>query len=183
MLIDRARSQLLVVDVQERLLPAMHEGASMAANCAILMQAAHRLGIPVTISEQYTKGLGPTIAPLAAIKGDARVMEKMHFSCADDTGISTRVRGLASEGRAQLIVCGIESHVCVLQSALGFAGGGLNVFVALDAVTSRKPESVAVARARFAAEKVGVITTEMVVFEWLHVSGTPEFKELSKLIK
>lgn len=183
MLLDRARSQLLVVDIQERLLPAMHEGERMVANCAILMQAAQRLGIPVTISEQYTKGLGPTIARLGDLKCDARVMEKMHFSCADDPAISTRVRGLAAEGRAQLVVCGIESHVCVLQSALGFAGGGLNVFVALDAVTSRKFESVAVARERFAAEKVGVVTTEMVVFEWLHVAGTPEFKELSKLIK
>ena len=183
MLLDRARCQLLVVDVQDRLLPAMHEGERMVANCAILMQAAHRLGIPVTISEQYTTRLGATIARLADIKGDARVMEKMHFSCAGDAGIGARVRGLASEGRAQVVVCGIESHVCVLQSALGFAGGGLNVFVALDAVTSRKPESVAVARERFAAEKVAVITTEMAVFEWLRVSGTPEFKDLSKLIK
>lgn len=183
MLLDRARSQLLVVDVQDRLLPAMHEGERMVANCAILMQSAQRLGIPVTISEQYTKGLGPTIARLGNIKGDAAVLEKMHFSCADDSAISTRVRGLASEGRSQVVVCGIESHVCVLQSALGFAGGGLNVFVSLDAVTSRKPESVAVARERFAAENVAVITTEMAVFEWLHVAGTPEFKDLSKLIK
>jgi nicotinamidase-related amidase len=183
MLLDRARSQLLVVDVQDRLLPAMHEGERMVENCAILMQAAHRLAIPVTVSEQYRKGLGATVARLDNVKGDAPVMEKMHFSCAADAAINTRIRALASDGRSQLVVCGIESHVCVLQSALGFAGGGLNVFVAVDAVTSRKPESVAVAKERYAAEKVGLITTEMAVFEWLHVSGTPEFKELSKLIK
>ncbi|MCC6915196.1 MAG: isochorismatase family protein [Rhodospirillaceae bacterium] len=183
MLLDRARSQLLVVDVQDRLLPAMHEGERMVENCAILMQAAHRLGIPVTISEQYRKGLGATVARLDNVKGDAPVMEKMHFSCSADAGINTRIRALASDGRTQLIVCGIESHVCVLQSALGFAGGGLNVFVAADAVTSRKPESVGIAKERYAAEKVGLITTEMAVFEWLHVAGTPEFKDLSKLIK
>lgn len=182
MLLERARSQLLVVDVQDRLLPAMHEGERLVENCAILMQAAHRLGIPVTISEQYRKGLGATVARLDNVKGDAPVMEKMHFSCAADGGINARVRALGADGRPQLVICGIESHVCVLQSALGFADG-LDVFVAADAVTSRKPESVAVAKERYAAEKVGLVTTEMAVFEWLHVAGTPEFKDLSKLIK
>jgi nicotinamidase-related amidase len=183
MLLDRSRSQLLVVDVQDRLLGAMHEGDRMVENCAVLMQAAHRLGIPVTISEQYPKGLGPTVARLDNVKGDAPVLEKMHFSCAAHTGLSTRIRGFASEGRSQLVICGIEAHVCVLQSALGFADGGLNVFVAADAVTSRKPESAELARARLTASGVNVVTTEMTVFEWLHMAGTPEFKDLSKLIK
>jgi nicotinamidase-related amidase len=183
MLLDRARSQLLVVDVQDRLLPAMHESERMVENCAVLMQAAHRLGIPVTISEQYPKGLGPTVARLDNVKGDAPVMEKLHFSCAAHSGISTRVRGLASDGRSQIIVCGIEAHVCVLQSALGFADGGLNVFVAADATSSRKPESARVAHDRLAAAGVHIVTTEMAVFEWLHIAGTPEFKDLSKLIK
>jgi nicotinamidase-related amidase len=183
MLLDRARSQLLVVDVQERLLPAMHDGERMVDNCAVLMQTAHRLGIPVTISEQYRKGLGATVARLDNVKGDAPVLEKMHFSCAADTGLSTRVRGLASKGRSQVVICGIEAHVCVLQSALGFADGGLNMFVAGDAVTSRKPESVAAARDRFAVNNIPVVTTEMAMFEWLHIAGTPEFKDLSKLIR
>jgi nicotinamidase-related amidase len=183
MLLDRSRSQLLVVDVQERLLPAMHEGDRMVENCAVLMQAAHRFGIPLTISEQYPRGLGPTVARLDNVKGDAPVLEKMHFSCAAHTGLGTRVRGFASEGRSQLVICGIEAHVCVLQSAVGFAGGGLNVFVAADATTSRKPESAELARMRLAGAGVTVVTTEMAVFEWLHMAGTPEFKDLSKLIK
>lgn len=183
MLLDRALSQLLVVDVQDRLLPAMHEGDRMVENCAVLMQAAHRLAIPVTVSEQYAKGLGPTVARLDNVKGDAPVMEKMHFSCAAHTGIAARVRGLASEGRSQLVICGIEAHVCVLQSALGFADGGLNVFVAADATSSRKPESARFAYERLASAGVHIVTTEMAVFEWLHVAGTPEFKDLSKLIK
>lgn len=183
MLLDKSRSQLLVVDVQERLLPAMHEGQAMVARCAILMQAAQRLEVPVTISEQYRKGLGATVAPLEAVKGDAQVFEKMHFSCAADAAINTRVRGLASEGRSQLIVCGIESHVCVLQSALGFNDMGLRTVVVGDAVTSRKPESVTLTYGRFRDNHITVANTEMVVFEWLHVAGTPAFKELSALIK
>jgi nicotinamidase-related amidase len=183
MVLDRSRSQLLVVDVQDRLLPAMHEGERMVENCAVLMQAAQRLGVPVTMSEQYRKGLGATVARLDNVKGDAPVLEKMHFSCAADTGLSTRVRGLASEGRSQLLICGTEAHVCVLQSALGFADGGLNVFVAADAITSRKPESVEIARGRLAGAGVTIVTTEMALFEWLHIAGTPEFKDLSKLIR
>lgn len=183
MLLDRSRSQLLVVDVQDRLLPAMHDAENTVENCAVLMQAAQRLGIPVTISEQYTKGLGPTVARLGNVKGDAPVMEKMHFSCAADTGIGTRIRRMASDGRSQLVICGIEAHVCVLQSALEFAGGGLSVFVAADAVTSRRSESVAAAKVRLSTASISAVTTEMAIFEWLHIAGTPEFKELSKLIR
>lgn len=183
MLLNRSRSHLLVVDVQERLLPAMYEGDRMVDRCAILMQAAHRLGVPVTVSEQYRKGLGATVARLDNIKADAPVFEKMHFSCAADTAIAARVRDLAAAGRFQLVICGIEAHVCVLQSALGFAGPDLDVFVAGDATTSRQPESVTVAHARFGQANVPVVTTEMVVFEWLEVAGTPEFKDMSKLIK
>ena len=183
MLLDRARAQLLVVDVQEKLLPAMHEGERMVERCAVLLQAAHRLGIPVTISEQYRKGLGATVARLDAIKGDAVVMEKMHFSCAADPAIAAHVEGLARAGRAQLVICGIESHVCVTQSALGFKAMGLPVTVVADAVASRRPESAALALTRMSAAGVTVANTEMAVFEWLHQAGTPEFKELSKLIK
>ncbi|MDX2144810.1 MAG: hydrolase [Rhodospirillaceae bacterium] len=183
MLLDRARSQLLIVDVQERLLPAMHEGERMVERCAVLLQAAQRLRVPVTLSEQYRKGLGATVERLHNLKGDAPVLEKMHFSCAADGAITARLQGLAAHGRRQVVIGGIESHVCVLQSALGFKAMGLDVFVVADAVTSRRPDSVALALDRFRANGVGVINTEMALFEWLHVSGTAEFKELSKLIK
>jgi nicotinamidase-related amidase len=184
MLLDRARCQLLVVDVQERLMPAMHAGEAMVERCGILMQAAHRLGIPVTISEQYRKGLGPTIARLDNLKGDAPVLEKMHFSCADDAAIAARIGGIVTSGRAQVVVCGIESHVCVLQSALGFKQRfGFDVAVAADAVTSRQPESVRLALERLRAGGVSVVNSEMTLFEWLHRAGTPEFKELAPLIR
>lgn len=183
MLLDRARAQLLAVDVQDRLLPAMHEGEALVERCAVLIQAAHRLGIPVTVSEQYRKGLGATVARLDSIKGDATVLEKTHFSCAADPGIAAHIDGLARAGRGQVVVCGIEAHVCVTQSALGLKAMGLPVTVVADAVTSRAPASVSLALTRMSAAGVTVANTEMVLFEWLHQAGTPEFKELSKLIK
>jgi len=183
MLLDRKSAQLLVVDVQERLLPAMHEGARLVERCAALMQSAQRLGIPVTLSAQYRKGLGPVIARLDNLKGDAVELEKMHFSCAADAGILARIDALAKAGHTQLLLCGIESHVCVLQSAVGFKELGLHVAVAADAVTSRRPESVALALDRLRSNGVEVVNTEMALFEWLHQSGTAEFKELSGLIK
>ena len=183
MLLDRSRSQLLVVDVQERFMSVVHEAERMADRCAILMQSAQRLGIPATISEQYRKGLGPTIARLDNIKGDVPVMEKAHFSCAHDPAIAERVKTIATEGRTQLVVCGIESHVCVLQSALGFKELNIDVFVSADAISSRHPESVVLATSRLRDSGIAMINTEMAVFEWLHIAGTDEFKELSKFIK
>jgi nicotinamidase-related amidase len=182
-ILDRDRSQLLIVDVQERLLPAMHDGDRMVDQCGILLQAAAELGVLVTMSEQYRKGLGPTVERLDNLKGDAVVMEKTHFSCAADTHILAHIANQADDGRRQLVVAGIESHVCVLQSALGFKQGGMEVFVAMDAVTSRRQESVDLARDRLLSNRISAVNTEMVLFEWLHVSGTTEFKAVSKLIK
>jgi nicotinamidase-related amidase len=182
-LLDAARAQLLIVDVQDRLLPAMHDGEAMVDRCALLLQAAAELKVPATVSEQYRKGLGATVARLDNLRGDAAVLEKMHFSCARDPALAARIGGLAAAGRRQLVIGGVESHVCVLQSALGFAEMGLTVFVVADAVTSRRPESVALALDRFRAHGIGVVNAEMVVFEWLEVAGTPAFKTLSKLVK
>ena len=183
MLLDAARSQLLIVDVQERLLPAMHDGDAMVESCVVLMHAAQELGLPTTISEQYRKGLGATVARLEHIRGAAPVMEKMHFSCAADPAIAKHIGDLAGAGRSQIVIAGIESHVCVLQSALGFKAQGHEVFVVADAVTSRRPESLAVALGRLRADGVSVVNTEMAVFEWLHIAGTPTFKALSRRIK
>jgi nicotinamidase-related amidase len=183
MLIAVDRVQLLIVDVQERLLPAMHDGDAIVARCGVLLQAATELGLPATLSEQYRKGLGPTVTRLDTLKGDAPILEKMHFSCAADPGLAARVGALAAQGRRQLVVGGIEAHVCVLQSALGFAAMGLDVFLVADAVTSRQPQSVKIALDRARAAGVHVVSTEMVLFEALHVSGTPAFKRLSQLIK
>jgi nicotinamidase-related amidase len=180
MLLDAARSVLLIVDVQEKLLPAMAEPDAVVANGKILMEAAARLGVPVVVSEQYPKGLGPTVPALAALAAPESIMAKLHFSCAEDPAIGAR---LASLGRSQIVIAGIESHVCVLQTALGLGGKGVTSIVAADATSSRAPANKAAAMARFAANKIETVTTEMVVFEWLGRAGTPEFKDLSRLVR
>ncbi|MDE0800417.1 MAG: isochorismatase family protein [Rhodospirillaceae bacterium] len=183
MILDRDRSQLVIVDVQERLVPVMYEGDRMIDKCALLMQGATELGVPVIISEQYRKGLGPTVPQLDALKGEAVVREKIHFSCSEDPDILADASNLANAGRRQMVVAGIEAHVCVLQSALGFKKAGFDVYVAMDATTSRLQSSVDLARDRLLANRVTPVNAEMVLFEWLNVSGTPEFKAISKLAK
>lgn len=180
MLIDAARSLFLLVDVQENLGPVVADPRAVYRNCGLLLRAANRLGVPVLVSEQYPKGLGPTLGELRQLVSDDAVMTKMHFSCAADPAIAARVRDL---GRDQIVVAGTEAHVCVLQTALGFKQAGYQVFVAGDACSSRVAANHVSALARMAACGVQVATTESVVFEWLHVAGTPEFKDMIALIK
>ena len=183
MILDRDRSQLVIVDVQERLVPVMYEGDRMIDKCALLMQGATELGVPVIISEHYRKGLGPTVPQLDVLKGEAVVREKIHFSCSEDPDILADASNLANAGRRQMVVAGIEAHVCVLQSALGFKKAGFDVYVAMDATTSRLQSSIDLARDRLLANRITPVNAEMVLFEWLNVSGTPEFKAISKLVK
>lgn len=181
MLLDRGKASLLIVDVQEKLLPAMESGNDVVGRCAILMQAAQRLDIPITISEQYPKGLGHTVPGLAS--NSAAVFEKMSFSCWRDEALKKHFIKLHDQGRPQVVIGGIEAHVCVAQTAIDMAQMGFAVYVAADAVASRKAESKALTLARFGHAGVQVINAEMAVFELLGEAGTPEFKELSKLIK
>jgi len=177
MIMDAAKAQLLVVDVQERLLPAMAEPDLVTGGCAKLVTAAKRLAVPVVVSEQYPKGLGPTVA---ALKDAGPVCAKLTFSCADDEGIARAIEG---NNRPLLVICGIEAHVCVLQSALGFKAKGYDVAVVWDATSSRKLADKELAAHRLRAEGVSIVNVEMTIFEWLHAAGTPQFKELSALIK
>jgi isochorismate hydrolase len=181
MLLSAQSSQLLIVDVQERLLPVMSSPDTCLANIVRLAKAARHLGIPITISEQYPQGIGPSAAPIrAACDGAAETLTKITFSCGHDEKIAARI---AASGRRQLLICGIEAHICVLQSALAFASAHFDVFVVADAVTSREPVSKEIALRRL--ERAGVIpvTVEMAVFEWLGRAGTAEFKALQQLIK
>lgn len=181
MLIEAGRSVLLLVDVQENLGPVVADPRTLYRNCGLLLRAAGRLGVPVVVTEQYPKGLGPTLGELKNLVPDGGVvMEKMHFSCAADPAIAAYLRGL---GRDQIVVAGAEAHVCVLQTALGLKAAGYQVFVVGDACSSRLVANQQSALARMAANGVEVAATESVVFEWLHVSGTPEFKDLIALIK
>lgn len=180
MLLDAQRSLLLIVDVQQALLPAMADPGRVTRGAAILMKAAPRLEIPLLVSEQYPRGLGPTVPELAELAPAGTVLPKLHFSCTDDPELGARLR---QSGRDQMVLAGIEAHVCVLQTALGLKAAGLHPFVVADATASRTAASHQAALARLGASGVAVGTVEMVVFEWLNRAGTPVFKDLSPLIK
>jgi isochorismate hydrolase len=185
MLIQRERACLLVVDMQERLLPAMTGAEPLLRQAEILIRAAKRLDLPILASEQYPKGLGSTVPALRDLLGnEIPPYPKTHFSCTEDPDIRARLQTLAQEcGRDQAVVLGVEAHVCVLQTALGLPRLGLAPFVVGDAVASRQPESRQMALDRMARDGVEIVTTEMVLFEWLGKAGTAEFKELSALIR
>jgi len=184
MLLNAKRSHLLVVDVQARLMPAIHEGDAVLKNVNILLQAAARLGVPVTVTEQYPKGLGPTVdAVTAALPPGAQVLPKTSFSAAWDEPIAARMASLRGQGRDQLVICGVEAHICVLQSALGFRNEGFEVSVVADAVSSRSQHSVSAACARLLHAGCHWVTTEMTVFEWMERAATEDFRALSPLFK
>lgn len=180
MLLAAEDSQVLIVDVQDRLLPVMADPDRVVKGCSILLQAARTLDIPVTVSEQYPKGIGPTVGDLAALLDTGHIYDKLHFSCARDATLNDRIRGMK---RDTVVIGGIEAHVCVLQTALDLQAAGMKVAVAADATSSRLSRNAQLGLDRMAAHGVDIVTTEMVVFEWLHVAGTDAFKTLSRLIK
>jgi nicotinamidase-related amidase len=181
MLLDASKASLLLVDIQERLLPAMATPEQVVAKSQILMQAAQSLGLPIAVSEQYPKGLGHTVAELQS--NDAATFEKLTFSCWRDDALKKHFINLHEKGRPLVVVAGIEAHVCVLQTCIDMSNAGFGVFAVADAMSSRKPESATLAFERMRAAGVEVINTEMALFELLERAGTPEFKTLSGLIK
>ena len=180
MLLSPERSALLVVDVQERLAPAVHAADRVVRNAGILLDSANALGVPVLASEQYPRGLGATVPALRERLPAGAVVEKVHFACTGEPGFVER---LDAVGRDQIVLCGMEAHVCVLQTALGLRALGRTVHLVADGVSSRVPDNAELAIARMRDHGVEIVSTEMVVFEWLQRAGTPAFKALSALIK
>jgi len=181
--LSRSRSQLLVVDIQTRLSPAMAPDNTVLARAGILLQSAEILKVPVIFSEQYPKGLGTTELKLTALAPSARIFEKIEFSCARNPELAGALAAHIDAGRDQIVICGIEAHVCVAQTALDLASAGRQVFVVADAVASRRTRDRKCALARFRDNGIGVVTSEMVAFEWLEKAGTDAFKAVLALIK
>jgi nicotinamidase-related amidase len=179
MLLDRARSQLLLVDIQDRLQPAIHEGVTVVRNATRLLEASRTLLVPIIASEQYPQGLGHIVGELQPLLPGNAVYEKVEFSCFANAAL----RNILSGAGKQTIVFGTEAHVCVLQTVLEMKDAGCDVTVVVDAVGSRAIESKDVALLRMADAGVRLATTEMVLFEWLRRAGTPEFKAISRLIR
>ena len=179
--LDRNQAVLVVVDVQEKLCVAMNQEvlAMLTKNVGILLEAAKVLGIPVVVTEQYVKGLGPTL-PVLREKIDGQAYEKMTFSCCGDPAFLNRLAGL---GRKQVIVTGMETHVCVLQTVLELLERDYRVHLVKDAVMSRRKDNwfSGVETSRNAGATV--TSTEAALFQLLRVAGTEEFKTLSKLVR
>jgi len=178
--IPRARTGLLVVDLQERLLPAIFEKERVTQNCVRLIKAATILGLPILATEQYRKGLGPTVPEVAAAIPAFAPAEKTSFSACGAQGFGA---ALKAKELANVILCGIEAHVCVSQTCLDLLDQGYRVFVAADAVSSRTKENyhLGVERMRDAGAVIG--STEMLLFELLQRAGTDEFKQVLGLVK
>ena len=179
--LDRDDALLLVVDVQERLAAAMNPAALAITekNVAVLIKVARRLGLPVVATEQYPKGLGRTVPALRALL-DAAPMEKLEFSCGASQEIARHIVGTR---RRQVIVVGMETHVCVFQTVRDLARGEFAVFLAQDAVLSRTEENKRVGLHLCEKSGATLTSTEAAVFDLLGVAGTPEFKELAPLVK
>jgi nicotinamidase-related amidase len=174
--VDLRTSMLVVIDMQTRLIPAVDGAASVVANAHRLVEAAKLLGAPALFTEQNPNGLGPTVAQLAP--DPAAVVPKMTFDACRSPEFLLR----APADRAT-VIAGCEAHVCVLQTALGLIDRGRRVFVARDAIGSRRAESKEAAIARMARHGVEIVTVEMVVFEWLGTAEHARFREAAALIR
>jgi nicotinamidase-related amidase len=175
MLIKKQNALLLVIDVQEKLLPAIANAEPLAARLRWLVGACHDLTLPIVFSEQYPRGLGHTIEPLRQQAPDAPTVEKLHFSCVRAGCLPA---GLMA--RTQFVLCGMESHVCVLQTALELRELGKEVFVVADAIGSRQHSDHQYALGRMLAAGVEIVSREMVLFELLEEAGTEQFRMASK---
>ena len=180
MLINTEESVLVMVDLQERLIPAIAGKEKLLRNCATLLQGARRLGVPILASEQYPKGLGHTTASLAAGLAPEEVVEKITFSCLAATDFAARLSAL---GRTQAVVCGAEAHVCVLQTAFDLQSRNFQVFVVEDAVCSRSRANHRNAMERLRQAGIMVTNAESVLFEWLTDASHEHFRQVSALLK
>lgn len=177
-MMNREDTALLVVDVQQKLVPAIAGHERVVWNVRRLIDGAKLLGLPVAATEQYPEGLGPTVAELAGRLGPAA--SKLTFSSASCEDL---FRGLRDRDVCRLLVCGIEAHVCVQQSVLDLLADGWRVYVAVDAIGSRFEIDCRTAIARMESAGATLTTTEAALFEWCRVAGTAEFKEISRLVR
>jgi nicotinamidase-related amidase len=172
---------LAVIDIQEKLVTQIFEKERVLRNAQLLVRLADILSLPVIVSTQYEKGLGKTVAEISSLLPDMKPLDKMEFGCFGNSEYCSAVGKLANRGT--LLLCGIESHICVMQTALGALNQGLNVHVAADAVSSRTELNWKLGLNRMQAAGAVLSSTEMMIYELLGKSGTPTFKEMLKHLK
>ncbi len=180
MRIQRENTAGLIIDIQERLFPHMHEHEALARNNSILVEGLKVLGVPVLVTQQYTKGLGPTIPGMQALIDDFPVIEKTAFSCCDEPEF---IKALTETHKQFILIAGIESHVCVLQTVIDLMERGYTTIVVEDCISSRKPDDKSISVRRMRREGAIITTYESLLFELCRFSGTDEFKAISRLVK
>ena len=180
MRILREDTAAVVVDIQERLLPHIHEGDIMLKNCLRLIEGLKILSIPVIITQQYTKGLGQTVPSVMQLFPEFSYIEKISFSCWEEPAFKKEIDLL---GKTDIIICGIESHVCVLQTCLDLLANGKRPVVVEDCVSSRKPNDKHIAIERMRQEGASITTMESLLFELARVAGNETFKSISGIVK
>ncbi len=178
-LLHRSSSRLLIVDVQVKLVASLEESTQkrLLEACRFLVEGARTMGIPVIATEQYPQGLGPTVSSLTEFANSRPT--KKRFSAVECSGLPTA----ADDDRFQVVVAGMETHVCVLQTVLDLLASGYQTFVALDAVSARRSIDHEVAIQRMANSGAIITTAESALFEWCESAESPEFKQLSSLVK
>ena len=169
----------ILIDIQERFLPVIHNIEAVIENTNRLVGGASILDIPLVVTEQYPKGLGPTVDGIHLDEGQ-EIIEKISFDC---FGCHDFTRKLEETGARTLVIFGIESHVCVLKTALKAIALGYEVHVVADAVSSRTQENKILALERLRQSGVFVVSTEMILFQLMDRAGTDEFKAISRLVK
>ena len=177
MLLEKENSCLLLIDVQEKLAPLVTESDAMIARCGWLLRLAKELQVPGLASEQYPQGLGSTVKTLRELITSDTCVNKVHFSCCREPNYQACWEQL---GKKQAVLAGIETHVCVLQTAMDMMTAGVEVFVVVDAVSSRHEIDHRFGLERLKMNGANLVTAEMVFFEWLKQAGTLEFKKLSQ---
>lgn len=180
-MLDRNHTILLVVDVQERMLPAIANHDDVLNQVTKLAKGFHVLGLPMLVTEQYSKGLGPTVEPVReAMQEWYRPIEKISFSACGDLHFMNQ---LEAAGKQNVILCGVETHVCVYQTAMDLRELGYNVEVAADAVGSRAEINYRIALEKMARIGIGLTSVEMILFEIMLRADIPEFKPVQSIVK
>jgi nicotinamidase-related amidase len=173
-------SLLILIDIQTKLWNVMSEKENLAENMQKLLKGLKVLGVPVILTEQNPRGLGPTLTELKALIPDTRTIAKMCFSCREDAGFK---KALEETNRRQILLCGIESHICVYQTALDLLSVEFEVHVVADCVSSRANSNKEIALSRMQAEGAKLTSCEMALYELLKSAENPKFKELLQVIK
>jgi nicotinamidase-related amidase len=180
MRIVKTNTLAVIIDIQELLFPMIADYEKIEKNCVALIKGLREIGIPMLVTQQYTKGLKPTIASVSAAVGEYEPIEKMAFSCCDEPRFD---EALALASRKFVIIFGIETHVCVLQTCIDLIDRGYIPVVVEDCVGSRNPNDKRIAIKRMRDEGAVITTKESILFELLRVSGTDTFKAISALVK